>query len=236
MHLYVGLSTIKGKIERYAQRFNLAEVRPGRDTLPKVARLGQWRNAVPDDFAFSVLIPNEVATLTSSPDADRLLADALDVAKALRARWLVLQTPASVMPGARSIGRLGEFFGKLRNQSAALAWEPRGVWQEEDAERLANEIGVHLVRDAARDALPDTESVYCRVRGLGEASRVRMAAIEHAADEILDRKEAFVLFDAAENAVSAADLLRRQVAGASDASLDDESDDSDGAEDSDDEE
>jgi uncharacterized protein YecE (DUF72 family) len=229
VHLYVGLSTIKGKIERYAQRFNLAEVRPGRDTLPKTSRLTQWRDAVAEDFAFSVLLPNEVAALTGSPDADRRLADALQVADALDARWLVLQTPPSVMPGARSMARLGDFFGKLRDRRAALAWEPRGVWQEDDAERLADDLGVHLVRDAARDPLPDTESVYCRVRGLGEASRLRMAAIEHAADELAERKEAFVLFDAAENAVSAADLLRRQIAGAA-ADLhedDEESDDAD---------
>lgn len=212
MQLYIGLAPIRGRIERYAQRFNLAEIRPGRDGLPRSQRIGQWLASLPEGLAFSVLFPNEVASLSTTPSADRELAGTLEMAAALRARWLVLQTPPTVMPSTRSAGRLKDFFGKLDKTTAAVAWDPRGVWQDDEAEKLAEEMGVYLVRDAARDTLPDTETVYCRVRGLGEASRVRMAAIERVADELAEREEAFVVFDAAENAASAAELLRRQTA------------------------
>jgi uncharacterized protein YecE (DUF72 family) len=208
MQLHVGQSTLRGDIGRYAERFDLLELRAEPGKLPRAARLRKWLSEVPEGFVFSVVLPQRVGELDPSPEAHALLEQALGTAEVLRAGWIVVQTPASVTPTTRSRERLAALVQKLPRGDRRIAWEPRGVWQDEEAERVSSALGVHLVRDVSRSPAPLGDVIYSRMRGLGHASRVRVSAVERLAERLAGSSESFVIIEG-EGAVRGAALLRQ---------------------------
>src|SRR5512132_3840753 len=102
MRLHVGLTTLTGSIERYAERFDLLELRAEPGRLPSPKALRRIRMGAPK-LALSFLFPPRVvADALNSPAAlDPLLASA----DAAEASWLVLQTGPEVGPSQRSRAR-----------------------------------------------------------------------------------------------------------------------------------
>jgi len=195
MLLRIGQSKLRGDLSRYARSFDLLEVLAEPGTLPKPRRLRQWRAEVPEDFVFSVRLPRAVAELKVGDDASRALGYALRAAEALQAGWLLLSTPAAVTPGARARRRLLELAESLPRSAQRLAWEPAGLWEAEEAERVARETGFHLVRDLLRTDPPSGDTVYTRLRGLG-GTRFGVGAAERLAETLAGLQEAFVVVDA----------------------------------------
>ncbi len=194
MRLHIGQSALHGDIGRYARRFDLLELRAEPGRLPRPAILRRWRAEVPEGFCFSVMLPRAAASLQPGEARDTALAYALERARALEASWLVLQTPASVMPSVRSRGRLAELVDKLAG-SWRIAWEPRGVWEDDEAEAVAGSLGTHLVRDLTRREPPAGGVIYTRLLALGEASELRSGAVEALADRLIGREEAWVVVE-----------------------------------------
>jgi uncharacterized protein YecE (DUF72 family) len=210
MKLHVGQAALRGDISRYARRFDLLELRAEPGKLPRPKQLRQWSERVPERFVFSVMLPRIVGTLDAQPGFDDALAQSLASAEALSARWIVLQTPHSVMPSSRTRRRLRELFERLPREQRRLGWEPRGVWEEEEAEELAQELEVCLVRDLTRLPPPPGDAAYTRVLALGENTRVRAGAVERLSENLADFAEAFVVIEG-EGAPRAAILLRELV-------------------------
>lgn len=206
--LFVGTPSLRGDIARYAKRFNLLEVsaEPGRH--PKHAGLLGMRRAVPSDFTFSVTPASELVALESGAQADRLIEAAKSVADPLGAAWWVLRTPPSVTPSARSLRALEALIAKLAAPGRSVAWEPRGIWRDEEAARAADSLGVSLVRDLLRDDLvSETPVVYTRIRALGEGARVGAAAAERIAERLAGADRAYVVIEGA-GAAGAQKVLR----------------------------
>jgi uncharacterized protein YecE (DUF72 family) len=210
MLLHVGQPMLHGDLGRYAQRFDLLELRAEQGKLPRLARLRQWRSQVPENFVFSVVLPQMVSGLETSPEASAAIDLALGAVEALQAAWIVMQTPASVTPSTRSRQRLAALVERLPRDRLRVAWEPRGVWQDDEAERASDTLGVHLVRDVSRSPAPHGNVVYSRMRGLGDASRVRVSAVERVAERLSECEQGFVVIEG-EGAVRAAALLRQLV-------------------------
>jgi len=207
MNLHVGQPGIQGDITRYADRFDLLEVRAEPGHLPRTKRLRQWKSQVPARFTFSVVLPRLVASLESERPSESALEPALRAADALGARWLVLQTPPSATPSSRTRRRLAALVEGLLRSDRQIGWEPRGLWEDEAAESAARELGIALVRDVSRSPAPAGEVVYARLRALGDGGRVRSSAIERAAVELALCSEAFVVIEG-RGAPRAAALLR----------------------------
>ncbi len=208
MQLFVGRNTFEGDIARYASRFNLLEQRADASNLPRGARLTDWKKRVPADFAFSVVLPRSVGLFESSAlDLGR----SLELAEALSAKWLLLQTPSSVGPSARMRERLAKLFTTVAIEGRRIAWESRGVWEDDQVEEFAAEHGVHVVRDATRSEPPLGECVYTRLLALGEGAQVRSSVATHLAEVLGDREEAFVVIEG-HGAENAAKLLRLELA------------------------
>lgn len=206
MKLHIGQAALHGDIARYARRFNLLELRAEPGRLPKPATLRRWVTEMPAGFQFSVMLPRAVGSLQAGETYEAALSQALDRARALEAAWLVLQTPASVMPGARTPRRLAELVERLAG-SWRIAWEPRGVWEDDEVEELAGTLGVHPVRDLTRSDPPAGNVLYTRLLALGEAAQLRSAAVEALADRLLGRDEAWVVVEG-RGAGRAARMLR----------------------------
>ncbi len=206
--LFIGQSQLRGALPKYAARFNLLELRAEQGRVPRPAILRRWTEEVNREFVFSVLLSRRVADLGGAGEAD--LKFGLEVANALSAKWLVLQTAPTLGPSQRSRERLKALFDRMRDGERRIAWDPHGVWQEEDALSWTRDLGVHLVRDVTRGDIVEEEILYVRVPGLGTASRLSSGALEKATESLVSAREAYVVLGS-EGAARAAQTLRTLV-------------------------
>jgi len=206
--LFVGTSSHRGDISRYAKRFNLLEMstEPGRH--PKRARLLDLRRAVAPDFVFSIVAPSALASLESGEATEGLVERAESVAEALGATWWVLRTPPNVTPSARSLRTFEALVTRLKARQRRIAWEPRGIWRDEEAAGVARSLGLTLVRDLLReDLISDDPVVYTRIRALGEGAHVGAAGAERIAERLADATSAYVVIEGS-GAVAAQRILQ----------------------------
>jgi uncharacterized protein YecE (DUF72 family) len=226
MILRVGQSPSKLSVARYGKHLDLLEVRLD-NGAPRRRTLETMKSEAPPHLAFAVLVPKPLSSLESDvSEADVL--PTLDTARGLAARWIVLRTPPTARPGARTRARLTRLVELLKAAEIAIAGEPTGLLAEAEAEALAETLGVTLARDPARDDLPPGAVAYGRISSLGAGGRVRGSAIERAADRLADFAEAYVVIEG-DNALRAAKELRgllgaSQNGAADDTELDDDED------------
>lgn len=209
MLLRIGQARLVGDLARYLRAFDLLELSADPGRLPRLGRLKSFASQAPAEFVFSVKLPGSVARVEPGPEAEGELAHALKAADVLGARWLVVQTPPAATPGRRTRRRLDELSERL-GSVRHVAWEPRGLWQEAESARVADELGWHLVRDLSRSPPPDDADVYTRLRGLGESARVRVRDIERVAEGLQGATSAYVVMEG-RGAASAARVLRELV-------------------------
>jgi uncharacterized protein YecE (DUF72 family) len=195
--LLVGLPALQGDLEKYKARFDLLELRPIDTSLPKIGTLRKWRKAVPPAFVFSVVLPRAVGQLAAGKELDAALESSLEIASAVEARCVVLQTPASVRPTAANRRRIAALFARIPPEGTVRCWEPGGMWEREDVLATAREAGALAVFDAAREALPPGPIAYTRLRALGKSIGLGAVIIERVADRLRKRREAFVVVEQA---------------------------------------
>ena len=206
--VHVGLPSLRGDLARYAAQFGLLEVKPVDASLPRISKLRAWRREVPPSFVFSVVLPRVVSDLAVTKESTSALETALETASALEARCLVLVTPASVTPTSQNKRRLASLIAQCPRDVVTIAWEPRGVWENEEAAATARDIGAQLVVDVAREPAPRGPILYTRLRGIGEASRLGAGDIERVRAAIQTRREAFVVIESGSPARLAAALMK----------------------------
>lgn len=193
--IHIGTRSLQGKLERYAQKFDLLEVRPDADAPLRPATLRRWRKAVPPTFVFSVVLPVDIAQLRAGPSSDELLRSSLDAARILESPIVVLATPPSVTPTAANRKRLAELVERIPHDVVRIAWEPSGLWEADDTIAIAKKLGLVLVRDPARETVPAGPIAYVRLRGLGEASRLSSARASKVAERLSAFRESFVVVE-----------------------------------------
>lgn len=194
MRLFVGPATPRGDYSKLATRFGMAEIRAD-GPLPRPATLRTWRRDAGPQFVFSVVLPRLVGTLVSTKESARALADALEAARLLEARCLLLQTPASVRPTNANRDRIAALVAKLPALAINIAWEPSGLWELEEIRATARLAQVLPVLDAAHQDLLPGSVVYTRLRALGGSARLGEKALDRAADQLATRREAFVVVE-----------------------------------------
>ena len=192
MRLHVGLTTLTGSIERYAERFDLLELRAEPGRLPSPKALRRIRTGAPK-LAFSFLFPPRVvADALNSPAAlDPLLASA----DAVEASWLVLQTGPEVGPSQRTRTKLEAIAKHLARPGRRIGWEPHGMWEEPAALEFALGLDLHYVQDLAIATGAQLPLVYTRLRTPGPGAALRASALEHLAEELTETEEAFVVVE-----------------------------------------
>ena len=210
MLLRIGKSSLEGSFARYAQRFDLLELRAEPGTLPRTSHLHGWRETAPDGFVFSVMLPTAVASLEPGQGFDDALDYALQVVQVLQARWIVLKTPPSATPSRRTVRRLTAVVDRLPRDDCRIAWESRGLWESEQEARICSELGLTLVRDLRRHEAPGGSCVYTRLPALGSASRFTVDAAELVAQRAEELEELFVVVEG-EGARQGAEVLRRSL-------------------------
>lgn len=193
LKVHVGKATLVGHIERYAQKFDFLEVRAEPSLVAK--RLRRLREGAPEHFAFSVVAPRELCVLDRAAPERALVDSTRAASEGLSARFVLLRTPATVAPSQRTRTRLSALVDALRGSAQDVAWEPRGIWADEESEAFARELGVTLVRDLAEQDPPAGEVVYTRLLALGRNTRVGSGAAERVAERLEGAEEAFVIVE-----------------------------------------
>ena len=191
---HIGAKELRGNIAAYAKRFDLLEVRAD-STRPTEALLRKWRKQVPPHFEFCVVAGPQLALLKESPELDAELDTTLKTIAALQARCLLLPTPVEVTPSPLSRQRMQKVLDRLPRDATHVIWEPRGVWETEDAALAAKKWDIVLAVDASRDPVPVGPVAYARLRALGETRSFGPAALGRIVDAIGTRRDAYVVLE-----------------------------------------
>jgi uncharacterized protein YecE (DUF72 family) len=212
---HVAAREVRGKISTYAKAFEFAEITVeaaaaareerassadatrGKDveTQPTLATLRRWRKQVPPAFDFTVVAGPSLSRMRPGQALDRDLAALKRAVVALRARTILVRTVADVTPAPLWRERMAKVFDRLPRDATRVAWEPSGLWEQEDAARCADRWGVMLVVDAARVSAPAGPVVYTRLRGLGETRSFGPAALERVVAGIGERRDVWVVLE-----------------------------------------
>ena len=194
---HIGARHLESSLSAYAKRFDFLEVHmlPASTPAPTLATFRRWRKQVPPHFDFSVVVGASAAALRSGRDLDHDLATALSAADALQARCMLIVTPTDVTPAPIWRDRLAKVASRIMRDATYVAWEPRGLWEVDDALRLAQQLGVLLVVDPLRDPVPPGPVFYGRLRALGETRSFGMAALERVVDAVGARRDAYVIIE-----------------------------------------
>jgi len=167
----------------------LLEVQRTFDKPPKVATAKGWRARAPADFEFTAkawqLITHEPTSPTyrkagiaipkgrrdrygSFRPTEEVFAAwerTREVCEAIRATFVVFQTPESFGPTAASKENLYAFFQGITAKPFVLAWEPRGPWPLHVVERICEDLGLQHATDPFASELVDQPRAYYRLHG-----------------------------------------------------------------------
>jgi len=195
LRLHFGLPRLNGRLPEYQKSFDFLEV-PCEPAPPTVKHLARLRREAKAGFQFGLVAGKALTELGSgSPDA-ALVEATRRAAEALGARWLLLRTPASAGPSARTRTKLARLAEALSGAAEGLAWEPRGMWTDEELVTVASELGLTLVRDLAEQDAPPAAVAYTRLLALGRNTRLGSGAIERVTDRLAEAEEAYIVIEA----------------------------------------
>jgi hypothetical protein len=192
MRLYVGLTTLIGSIERYSERFNVLELRADSERLPSPKALRRLHTTAPS-VATSLLLPPRMTS--SLLDAAELPTKFVQSADALGVNWVVIQTGPELGPSRNTRARLAALVERLRAPNRNIAWEPRGMWEEDLARAEAETLKVSFVQDLSVSVGYADDLVYTRLRALGPGAQLRASALSHLAEQLVGTEEATIVIE-----------------------------------------
>lgn len=139
-------------LERYAARFNCAEINSSFHRPHRLSTWERWRDSVPDDFRFAAKLPKTITHQAKLVDCGGLLGEFLDQVHGLGPNLgvLLVQLPPKLEFDAVSARA---FFADLAERTpAAIACEPRNAsWFTTEADSMLAEL--KIARVAADPAL-----------------------------------------------------------------------------------
>jgi uncharacterized protein YecE (DUF72 family) len=185
----VGCCGFRSSRETYYGRLPAIEVQQTFYQPPQVSTLERWREEAPADFAFTVKAWQLVTHKAASPTYRRLkrklteeeaegagsfrpgevVAGAWEVtracARALKARAVLFQCPASFRPSHENVSNLRAFFGGAERGRLSFCWEPRGGWPAGLVRELCEELDLWHVVDPFVERTVTPRRCYFRLHG-----------------------------------------------------------------------
>jgi uncharacterized protein YecE (DUF72 family) len=177
------------KREIYYRTFPVVEVQQTFYQLPLIATGKRWGEEAPPNFEFTMKAWQLITHEPSSPTYRRLrrtipeekkraygfFKDTEEVqeawsktaqfAKALGAKKILFQSPASFYPSTDNVNNLKQFFKKVESPSFILIWEPRGKWEREEVEKICIELGIVPCLDPFGEGSIRGDLMYIRLHG-----------------------------------------------------------------------
>lgn len=158
---------------------------------PQIKTLERWRTEAPGGFEFTLkawqLITHEAKSptykrlkrkLTETARADAgyfkptpIVREAWEVtlasARALNAKSVLLQCPASFRPTTENIENFRSFLSMIDRGGLNIVWEPRGKWDGEVVGELCRELELWHAVDPFEKASTTRDRCYFRLHGRG---------------------------------------------------------------------
>ena len=178
---------------KYAQLFSCVEVQHTFYQPPKLTTLERWREQAPPDFEFVLKAWQLITHDGKSPTYRRLkkklserekqeagyfrstsiVKEAWEVtlasAKALEARSILFQCPASFKQTQENISNLEEFFSSINrgkhHEQLNFCWEPRGDWDSSVIKGICETLGLWHAVDPFLAESVTQDKLYFRLHG-----------------------------------------------------------------------
>lgn len=204
----------------YTQLLPAVEVQQTFYQPPQIPTLERWRAESPADFEFTLKAWQLITHEARSPTYKRLrrkltdeekteagffkptalVKEAWEVtaqcARALQAKQILFQCPASFTPTPQHISNMKNFFSSINREQFELGWEPRGEWDREMVGELCRELDLWHVVDPfmARSATP--AQCYFRLHGRnGWRYTYEDGELEELATMLPEHRKAYVFFN-----------------------------------------
>ena len=187
----IGTCGFRSNKTEYAEILNCVEVQHIFYQPPQIKTLEKWRAQVPENFEFTIKAWQFITHEAKSPTYKRLKkvlieterAEAgyfkptaivreawemtLECAKALRAKTILFQCPASFKPYSENIENLKTFFSSIKRGKLNFAWEPRGeAWSDKIVKEICEEFDLwHTVDPLERRSVTAPDKCYYRLHG-----------------------------------------------------------------------
>lgn len=161
-------------LQAYAALFPVVEINSTFYQIPKIATVKKWRSSVDDGFEFTVKASRMIThTRKFSDPALWAFGQMKVICKVLKAKVLLLQTPANWGPSDNNIAKMERFFKKIQRGKLIITWEVRGAWLDEP--KLLTTICkrfdlVHCVDPLRNDSVycGTAKIAYFRLHGFGK--------------------------------------------------------------------
>jgi len=183
--IYVGTCGFSAPHSIYFRELRVIEIQKTFYTPVSPSLAEKWRKEAPDDFIFTLKAPQTITHPSSSPTYRRYRGEMGDfgyfkvnddvvaswkefvnIAKILKAEFIVFQTPASFKEKKENIENIYEFFNQIE-RIATYGWEPRGKWSEEKVKRICEDLNLVHIVDPFKGKTLWGEFSYYRVHGKG---------------------------------------------------------------------
>jgi uncharacterized protein YecE (DUF72 family) len=185
----VGCCGFPTKREIYYQAFQVVEVQQTFYQLRLVATGKRWRKEAPPGFEFTVKAWQPITHEPSSPtyrglrmkipeekkkdygffkgtlEIEEAWSKTADFARALEAKKILFQSPASFLPSSDHIQDMKHFFGKIKALPFVYIWEPRGQWKRDEVERVCRELEIIPCLDPFGGDSIRGDLLYLRLHG-----------------------------------------------------------------------
>lgn len=165
-------------LEAYAQAFNFVEVNATFYTRPRPQLVQSWRQRVPPPFEFAVRCHRDVThryRLEPRPEVFHVIARMQAICRALRSKYLVLQTPASFPFTESKVNAIRQLFRSLNLHDLRLVWEVRQKGRQQLPPSLRSLLQdldiIHCVDLSKATPANATDVLYTRIFGKGDHNR-----------------------------------------------------------------
>ncbi|MHA1874358.1 MAG: DUF72 domain-containing protein [Candidatus Heimdallarchaeaceae archaeon] len=195
------------KLQAYAKLFPTVEINSTFYRIPRITTAQRWRKEVDminPDFEFTIKCSQIITHKDKFSSRTSIWAfnQMKHIAKALRARTLLFQTPSSFKPSKENLNNVKKFFNSIKRNNFILVWEVRWEkdWIPEIVEELFSELGINQCVDPFRqDCFFSKDIIYYRLHGLGKPSMYSYQFSDNELKQLLEkirkRKNCYVFFN-----------------------------------------
>lgn len=204
----VGCCGYTTSMKNYQRKFHLVEVNKTFYDYPQVSTVVKWRENAPERFEFTVKAHQDIShkfKLKAESSASTF-GQMKQICKLLKAKILLIQTPASFRPG--NLEDAEEFFEKMNRDDLILVWETRGpLWEQNTVHRNLGKVlettdVVHVTDPFKMIPAYTSHIAYFRLHGLGDRmyyyqySNEELERLREFSKSFEDKgKEVYVLFN-----------------------------------------
>lgn len=230
--VYVGCCGFPVSRRRYYENYKVVELQNTFYDMPRDEWFESLRKEAPPDFIFSIKAWQVLTHPSKSPTWRRMRTQlpgrkenygwlkpteenlrawerVINAAKILRAKFIILQTPASMPYNGESVRWVNEFFKQIMSvtpKEIVVGWEPRGEWVSEraasDLSKIVSEHKIIHVTDLLkREPVVKIDILYTRLHGLdGEVNykyKYKDEDLNMLADKLISfgARESYVMFN-----------------------------------------